>query len=49
MKLKTRIKRLRKRLGKKALREPKTKSQIRDRINYDRVSMIWNKRYKEVE
>ena len=49
MKLKTRIKRLRKRLGKKALREPKTKSQIRDRINYDRVSIIWNKRYKEVQ
>ena len=49
MKLKTRIKRLRKRLGKKALREPKTKSQIRDRINYDRVTIIWNKRYKEVQ
>ena len=30
MKLKTRIRRLRKRLGRKALREPKTKSQMRD-------------------
>jgi len=49
MKLKTRIRRLRKRLGRKALREPKTKSQMKDRINYDRVSVIWNKRYKEVE
>lgn len=45
MKLKTRIKRLRKQLGRKALREPRTKPQIRDRINYDRVNTIWNKRY----
>ena len=45
MKLKTRIKRLKKRLGKKALRDPKTKSQMRDRVNYDRVNNIWSKRY----
>jgi cytidylate kinase len=46
MKLKTRIKRLKKRLGKKALRDPKSKSQIRDRMNYDRVNNIWSKRYE---
>ena len=45
MKLKTRIKRLKKQLSKKALREPKTKSQMRDRVNYDRVNLIWSKRY----
>ncbi len=46
MKLKTRIKRLKKRLSNKALREPKTKSQILDRVNYDRVNTIWRKRYE---
>jgi hypothetical protein len=45
MKLKTRIKILKKRLGSKALREPKTKSQMRDRVIYDRVNNIWSKRY----
>ena len=46
MKLKTRIRRLKKRLGQKALREPKTKSQILTRLNYDRVSRIWSRRYE---
>ena len=32
--------------GRKALREPRTKPQIRDRINYDRVNTIWRKRYE---
>jgi len=46
MKLKIRIKKLKKRLGHKALREPKTKSQVLTRLNYDRVSGIWSRRYE---
>jgi len=45
-KLKTRIRRIKKKIEKKALREPRTKSQIRDRINYDRVQYIWQRRYE---
>ena len=47
VKLKTRIKRLKKRLGQKALREPKTKSQRLTRLNYDRVCKIWMDRYEQ--
>jgi len=46
MKLKTRIKKLKKRLGQKALREPKTKSQRLTRLNYERVYKIWMERYE---
>jgi hypothetical protein len=36
---------LKKRLDKKALREPKTKPQIVDRINWDRLNTILIRRY----
>ena len=38
---------LKKRLDNKALRDPKTKSQWRDRINWDRVSTNLNSRYEK--
>ena len=38
---------IKKRLDKKALREPKTRPQWRDRINWDRVNYILYKRYEE--
>jgi len=38
---------LKKRLDKKTLREPKTKPQKIDRINWDRVNTILNSRYYE--
>ena len=38
---------LKKRLDNKALRDPKTKSQWRDRINWDRVSTILHRRYEK--
>lgn len=44
--LKTKIKNIKKRLEKKALREPRTRSQKIDRLNYDRVKDIWRRRYE---
>ena len=38
---------IKKRLDKKTLREPKTRPQWRDRINWDRVNRILNKRYEK--
>jgi len=38
---------LKKRLDKKALREPKTRPQKIDRINWDRVNLILYKRYEK--
>ena len=38
---------LKKRLDKKTLREPKTRPQKIDRINWDRVNTILNSRYYE--
>jgi len=47
MKLKTRIKHLKNRLAKKALRDPRTKREIRIRVLYERVNNIWRKRYEK--
>ena len=44
-KLQKKFLKLKKRLDKTALRAPKTKPQWRDRINWDRVTSILNKRY----
>jgi len=30
-----------------ALREPKTEKQLLDRVMYERLSRIWNKRYED--
>ena len=38
---------IKKRLDKKALRDPKTRPQLLDRINWDRVSTILNRRYEK--
>ena len=38
---------LKKRLDKKTLREPKTRPQKIDKINWDRVNTILNKRYEK--
>ena len=38
---------IKKRLDKKTLREPKTRPQWRDRINWDRVNTILNNRYEK--
>ena len=38
---------LKKRLDKKALREPKTRPQKIDRINWDRVNLILYRRYEK--
>jgi hypothetical protein len=38
---------LKKRLDKKTLREPKTRPQRIDRINWDRVNTILDKRYEK--
>ena len=35
--------------GEIALREPKTEKQLLDRVMYDRLYNIWNKRYEEYE
>ena len=43
--LKKKLLKIKKRLDVKALREPKTRPQWRDRINWDRVRTILNKRY----
>ena len=45
--LKKKLLKIKKRLDEKALREPKTKPQIRDRHNWERVRSILNKRYEE--
>jgi hypothetical protein len=39
--------RIKKRLDKKTLREPKTRPQKIDRINWDRVSTILHRRYEK--
>ena len=39
--------RIKKRLDKKALREPKTRPQKIDRINWDRVYTILHRRYEK--
>ena len=38
---------IKKRLDKKALRDPKTRPQKIDRINWDRVNTILDKRYEK--
>ena len=38
---------IKKRLDKKTLREPKTRPQKIDRINWDRVNIILNDRYEK--
>ena len=38
---------IKKRLDKKALREPKTRPQKIDRINWDRVSTVLKRRYEK--
>ena len=38
---------IKKRLDKKALRDPKTRPQKIDRINWDRVNLILYKRYEK--
>ena len=38
---------IKKRLDKKALRDPKTRPQKIDRINWDRVSTILHRRYEK--
>ena len=38
---------IKKRLDKKTLREPKTRPQKIDRINWDRVNIILNNRYEK--
>jgi len=43
--LKKELLKIKKRLDEKTLREPKTNPQLRDRINWDRVQTILNKRY----
>ena len=43
--IKKRLLKIKKRLGVKALREPKTRPQWRDRINWDRVRTILIRRY----
>ena len=46
MKLKTKIKHCLKKLNRRALREPKTREQIKIRLLWERVSYIWRKRYE---
>ena len=43
--LKKRLLKIKKRLDKKALRDPRTAPQMRDRINWDRIKNILNRRY----
>jgi hypothetical protein len=43
--LKKRLLKIKKRLDAKTLREPKTNPQLIDRINWDRVQTILNRRY----
>ena len=43
--LRKRLLKIKKRLDKKALRDPRTRPQMRDRINWDRIKNILNKRY----
>ena len=43
--LKERLFKIKKRLDEKTLREPKTNPQLIDRLNWDRVQTILNKRY----
>jgi len=43
--LKKRLLKIKKRLDEKTLREPKTRPQLLDRLNWDRVQTILNKRY----
>ena len=38
---------IKKRLDKKALREPRTRPQLLDRINWDRVYTILHRRYEK--
>ena len=45
--LKKKLLKIKKRLDEKALRDPKTKPQIRDRYNWERINTILNKRYEE--
>ena len=45
-KLKKRIFKIKKRLDSRALRMPKTKPQIRDRLNWERVYAVIRKRYE---
>ena len=44
-KLKKRLLKIKKHLDKKALRDPKTRPQMRDRINWDRIKTILSRRY----
>ena len=46
MKLKTKIKHLRHKLGRKALRNPKSKRQKATRLLYERGDKIWKNRYE---
>ena len=46
MKLKTKIKHLKHKLGRKALRNPKSKRQKATRLLYERVDKIWKNRYE---
>ena len=43
--LRKRLLKIKKRLDKKALRDPRTRPQMRDRINWDRIKTILYKRY----
>ena len=43
--LKKRLLKIKKRLDAKALREPRTNPQLIDRLNWERVRTILNKRY----
>ena len=43
--LKKKLKKLKKGLEKKVLRDPRTNPQLRDRLNWERVRIILNKRY----
>ena len=44
-KLKKRLLKIKKHLDKKTLRDPRTGPQWRDRVNWDRIKSILNRRY----
>ena len=44
-KLEKKLRKIKKHLDTKAFRDPKTRPQMRDRINWDRIKNILNKRY----